>query len=94
MQMCIAVQPISARLKLVELLRAVLTLVSHVYLPVLLAGPGSSGSADPFRRCRGCLPPSFPSRKSGCPQLHYAAATALRWSPFISTRFKSASWRS
>jgi hypothetical protein len=38
-------------------LRGVLTLVSHVHLPVLLAGPGPSGSAGPSRRCRGCSRP-------------------------------------
>src|SRR6266545_3285486 len=39
------------------------------HLLVLLAEPGSSGSADPPRRCRGCFPPfpTFPG--SGCPQL-------------------------
>ncbi|MCW3047303.1 MAG: hypothetical protein JWO74_1587 [Solirubrobacterales bacterium] len=52
-----------------SLLRSVRPLVSHVHLPVLLAGPRPSGSADPSRRCRGCLPPSRPSRRSGCPQL-------------------------
>ena len=39
-------------------LRGVLSLVSHVHLPVLLAGPGPSGSAGSSRRCRGCFPPS------------------------------------
>jgi hypothetical protein len=76
------------------LLRGFQMLVSHVHLSVLLAGPESSDSADSSRRCQGCLPSFFPSRKSDCPQLLHAAATALRWSPFTSTRFKSASWRS
>jgi hypothetical protein len=67
-------------------------------LPISLAGPGPSGSADPSRRCRGCFPPSpafspaFPG--SGCPPLHRPAATDRRWSPFTSTRYDSASWRS
>src|SRR5664279_3465053 len=39
------------------LLRSVQPLVSHVHLPVSLAGPGPSDSAGPSRRCRGCLPP-------------------------------------
>jgi hypothetical protein len=60
------------------LLRGFQMLVPHVHLSVLLAGPESSDSADPFRRCQGCLPPSFSSQKSGCPQLHHAAATAFR----------------
>lgn len=50
-------------------LRGVMTLVPHVHLPVLLAGPGPSGSAGPFRRCQGCLPPFPASPGSGCPQL-------------------------
>jgi hypothetical protein len=29
----------------------------YVHLPVSLAGPGPSGSADPSRRCRGCSHP-------------------------------------
>ena len=31
--------------------------LQYVHLPVLLAGPGPSGSADPSRRCRGCSHP-------------------------------------
>ena len=57
------------------LLRSVQTLVSHVHLPVLLAGPGPSGGTGPSRRCRGCFPPSPVSPGSGCPQLHRPAAT-------------------
>ena len=33
------------------------TLVPHVHLPVSLDRPGSSGSADPSRRCQGCSHP-------------------------------------
>ena len=51
------------------LLRSVQTLVSHVHLLVLLAEPEPSGSTGPSRRCRGCLPPSPVSPRSGCPQL-------------------------
>ena len=50
-------------------LRGVQTLVSHVHLLVLLAGPEPSGSTGPSRRCRGCCPPSPASPGSGCPQL-------------------------
>jgi hypothetical protein len=76
------------------ILRGVRTLVSHVHLSVSLAGPEPSGSAGPSRRCRGCLPPSPAPPGSGCPQLHQAAATAQRRSPFISARSHGASWRS
>jgi hypothetical protein len=31
--------------------------LQYVHLPVSLAGPGPSGSADPSRRCRGCSHP-------------------------------------
>src|SRR6266540_2798423 len=64
--------------------------VSLVHLSALLAGPGPSGSADPSRRCQGRLPPSPAPSGSGCPQLHQAAATAWRRSPFISARIP---WR-
>ena len=52
-------------------LRGFRTLVPHVHLPVLLAGPGSSDGADLSRRCQGCLPPAcWPvPAKPGCPQL-------------------------
>jgi hypothetical protein len=36
--------------------------LQHVHLPVSLAGPGPSGSADPSRRCRGCSPLPCASR--------------------------------
>ena len=70
-----ATQPISARLELVGL-EGLDTLVSHVHLPVSLAGPAPSGSTGSSRRCQGCLPPSPASPGSGCPQLHPAATTA------------------
>jgi hypothetical protein len=50
-------------------LRGFMTLVPHVHLSVLLAGPEPSGSTSPSRRCQGCLPPSPLSPGSGCPQL-------------------------
>ena len=64
-----ATQPISTGLELAGNLRGVTVLVSLVHLPVSLAGPRPSGSADPSRRCRGCLPPSPAFPGSGCPQL-------------------------
>jgi hypothetical protein len=39
-----------------------LALVPLVHLPVSLAGPGSSGSADPSRRCQGCSHPPLRSQ--------------------------------
>jgi hypothetical protein len=62
------------------------SLVPRVCLPVLLAGPGPSGSTGPSRRCQGCFPPSPAVPGSGCPQLHPAATTARRRSPLTSTR--------
>ncbi len=50
-------------------LRGFLSLISHVHLLVLLAGPEPSGSVGSSRRCRGCCPPSPASPGSGCPQL-------------------------
>ena len=42
-------------------LRSVQSLVPHIRLSVLLAGPGPSDSAGPSRRCRGCFhPPGVP----------------------------------
>ena len=89
----IADQPRSTGFELAGDLRSVKALVPLVRLPVLLAGPGPSGSPDPSRRCRGCLPPSPSSLGSGCPQLRHAAATARRWRSLTSTRYCSASWR-
>ena len=90
----VATQPRSVRFELVDYLRSVQPLVPHVHLPVLLAGPRPSDGASPSRRCQGCLPPSPSSQRSGCPQLHRAAATTRRRCPFITARSKSASWRS
>ena len=70
------------------------TLVPHVHLLVSLAGPTPSDGAGASRRCRGCLPPSPASPRSGCPQLQQAAATAHRKRPLTSSRSESASWRS
>src|ERR1019366_9532894 len=65
----VANQPRSTRFELVVRLRGVQSLVPHVRLSVLLAGPRPSGSAGLSRRCQGCLPPSPSSQGSGCPQL-------------------------
>ncbi len=56
--------------------------VPHVHLPVLLAGPEPSGSSDPSRRCRGCLPPSPASPGSGCPQLRAGCCDSQRAESF------------
>jgi hypothetical protein len=89
-----AIQSISAGLELAGDLRGVTALVPLVHLPVLLAGPVPSGGTSTSRRCQGCLPPSPAFPGSGCPQLHYAAATAQRRSPSTSARLDDASWRS
>jgi|SRR5947209_12008648 len=77
------------------LLRGVRTLVSHVHLPVSLAGPGPSDSAGPSRLCRGCLPP-IPARPGGvgCPQLAPARCDRLAAVSFHHRTVQSASWRS
>ena len=64
---CTAVRPMSARFGAGSSLEGVRPLVSaHVHLPVLLAEPGPSGSAEPSRRSRSCFPPSPASPGSGC----------------------------
>ena len=52
----------------------------------LLAGPGPSDSADPSRTLSGLLPPPRAFPRSGCPQLHWPAATSQRRSHLTSTR--------
>ncbi len=73
--------------------RGVQTLVPHVCLSVVLAEPAPSGSTGTPRRCQGRCPPSLPSRGSGCPQLHHAAATARRWWSLTTHSVHNASWR-
>lgn len=82
-----AIQPTSTGFELAALLRGFTPLIPHVHLLVSLAEPVPSGSPDPSRRCRGCLPPSPASPGSGCPQLHRPAATGRRWRSFTPTRF-------
>jgi len=77
------------------ILRSVRPLVSHVHLPVLLAGPGPSDSAGPSRRCRGCLPPmSVRLDGVGCPQLRATRCDKPRAVSFHHRTVQSASWRS
>ena len=52
-----AIQPESTGLELARGSRGVTTPVPCVYLPVSLTAPGSSGSAEPARLCRGCSRP-------------------------------------
>ena len=68
----VATRPQSARFEPLALLRSFRSLVPHVRLSVLLAGPGPSGGTGPSRRCQGCCPPSPPFQGSGCPQLQRA----------------------
>ena len=59
---------------------------------VLLAGPGSSGSADPSRRCRGCSHPRLRLQAQAAPSF----TGLLRQpggGPFQPTRSCGASWR-
>ena len=57
---CTAAQPISTRFELVLSLRGFHHWFVRTYaFPVSLAGPGSSGSADPSRRRQGCSHPSL-----------------------------------
>ena len=60
----------------VFVLRGVRSLVPHVHLPVLLAGPAPSGSTGTSRRCRGCFPPSPTSPRIRLPP---APTAPLRW---------------
>ena len=90
---CTAIPAIPQGCSRCDRLRGFQTLVPHVHLPALLAGPGPSGSSRPPRRCQSCFPPSPAPPESGCPQLHRPAATGQRRSPFISTRSHGASWR-
>jgi hypothetical protein len=76
------------------LLRSFQTLVSHVHLPISLAGPRPSGSTGQSRRCRGCCPPSPVSPGSGCPQLRAARCDEPQAVSFHHRMVQSASWRS
>lgn len=88
------IQPRSARFELVALLRGVQSLVPHVRLSVLLAGPGPSGSTDPSRRCQGCFPPTASSHGADCPQLQPTGCDRSVAVSFLAAGFESASWRS
>ena len=82
-------------------LRGVQTLVSHVHLPVTLAGPRPSDGAGPSRRRRGCfppfthvpglrLPPASPTRCDGLaamPLQHRTVRERLRGAPSGSCTF-------
>lgn len=68
-------------------------LISRVHLPVSLAGPGSSGSTNPSRRCRGCLPLSSTSPEPNCPQLQPDCYDNPAVKVSHLTRFHGASWR-
>ena len=63
-----------------------------LHLPVLLAGPGPSGSADPSRRCRGCSHPTLRLQGQAAPSfsglLRQAAGGLLP-----PARSYGASWR-
>jgi hypothetical protein len=88
-----AIQPESTGLELARSSRGVTTPVPCVYLPVSLTAPGSSGSAEPARLCRGCsrLHRRPPARTSS--SFTPAAAAAERSRSSTSIRNNSASWR-
>ena len=90
---CAATRPMSTRFGDRWKPCGALVLVSLVHLPVLLAGPRSSGSADPSRRCQGCSHP--PLRSQGQAALSFTGLLrqVLRRSPFIPARLHGASWR-
>jgi hypothetical protein len=55
---CTADRPTSTRLEPACVLRSFTRWFKlRLHLPISLAGPGSSGGANPSRRCRGCFPP-------------------------------------
>ena len=64
---CVATRPQSAGFEPLGILRSFRSLVPHVRLSVLLAGPGPSGGAGPSRRCQGCCPPSPPFQRLRLP---------------------------
>ena len=64
---CVATRPQSASIEPLGLLRSFQSLVPHVRLSVLLAGPGPSGGTGPSRRCQGCFPPSPPLQRFRLP---------------------------
>src|SRR3954462_5236015 len=74
-------------------LRDVITRVPRVLLPIPLAGPGPSGSADPSRLCQGCSHPHPAPSGAGCPQLHRPATTGSAVAVSHLHSNISASWR-
>jgi hypothetical protein len=75
---CAAHRPLSVRFEPVLDLRGVRQRFLSYAFSSLLAGPGSSDSADPSRTLSGLLPPSRAFPRHGCPQLHQSAATDRR----------------
>ena len=75
---CAAHRPLSVRFEPVLDLRGVRQRFLSYAFSSLLAGPGSSDSADPSRTLSGLLPPLRAFPRHGCPQLHQSAATDRR----------------
>ena len=65
---CTADRPTSTRLEPAARLRSFTHWFKlRLHLPVTLAGPGSSGGADPSRRCRGCSHPHLRPQAQAAP---------------------------
>ena len=94
-RVCAATRPQSARFEPRAILRSFRSLVPHLRLSALLAGPGPSGSTGPSRRCQSCSPPSPPfHRVQAAHSFNAPAATSTqRWHP-TTARLENASWRS
>ena len=70
-----------------------MTLVPHVRLCIMLAGPAPSGSTRTSRRCQGCSHPPQRLLVQAALGFTYPAATGHRRRSCTSSRADSASWR-
>ena len=91
---CAAAQPTSAKFELVDLLRGVQSLVPRVRLLPRLPGPPHVAILVRPVVVRAAVHPFSRTRDQAALSFGRLAATSRRRCPFITTRFKSASWRS
>ena len=89
-----AAQPTSAKFELVDLLRGVQSLVPCVRLLPRLPGPSHVAILVRPVVVRAAVHLFSRTRDQAAPSFGRLAATSRRRCPFITTRFKSASWRS